>query len=156
MNDSTKRTIIRHIQTFLVLHVENHRRSYHGTYSSNRFHYNHILDVWFETHIAKLPSHVIVLLYGILVSQDVRLAIGSLVMDLKAAIILCSVLIFLLANRFYIQHVPPFISWIKYFSVTGYIFKLLLGSQVKSNEMYPCGGAMMGSGSFSNLKIFHR
>ncbi|KAE8733605.1 ABC transporter G family member 21 [Hibiscus syriacus] len=83
-----------------------------------------------------------VLLYGVLVSQGVGLAIGSVLMDLKKAAILCSVLvlIFLLAGGFYIQHVPTFISWIKYVSVTGYTFKLLLGSQFKPNETYPCGG----------------
>ncbi|GMJ11463.1 ATP-binding cassette G9 [Hibiscus trionum] len=100
-----------------------------------------------------------VLLYGVLVSQGVGLAIGSLVMDLKAATILCSVLmlIFLLAGGFYIQHVPPFISWIKYVSVTGYTFKLLLGSQFKPNETYPCGGDGGGDdviGKFCKVEDF--
>ncbi|XVF18933.1 hypothetical protein REPUB_Repub11eG0066300 [Reevesia pubescens] len=81
------------------------------------------------------------LLYGVLVSQGLGLALGALVMDLKSASILGSVivLLFLLVGGFYVQHVPPFISWIKYISINYYSFKLFLGSQYKPNDTYPCG-----------------
>ncbi|XVF18926.1 hypothetical protein REPUB_Repub11eG0065900 [Reevesia pubescens] len=82
-----------------------------------------------------------VLLYGVLVSQCLGLALGALVMDLKSASILGSVivLLFILVGGFFVQHVPPFISWIKYISINYYTFKLFLGSQYKPNDTYPCG-----------------
>ncbi|GMH24297.1 hypothetical protein Nepgr_026140 [Nepenthes gracilis] len=81
------------------------------------------------------------LLLSVLVSQGLGLALGAMVMDQKSATILGSVIMlsFLLAGGFYVQHVPDFISWIKYLSISQYTFKLLLGSQFKRGESYPCG-----------------
>ncbi|XVE50340.1 hypothetical protein DITRI_Ditri01bG0154500 [Diplodiscus trichospermus] len=96
------------------------------------------------------------LLFSVLVSQGLGLAIGALVMDLKLATILGSVLMLasLLAGGFYVQHVPPFISWIKYISVSHYTYKLFLGSQYKPNETYPCGnpGKVCLVGDFPSIK----
>ncbi|XP_022717046.1 LOW QUALITY PROTEIN: ABC transporter G family member 9-like [Durio zibethinus] len=96
------------------------------------------------------------LLFCVLVSQGIGLAIGALVMDQKTATILGSVIMstFLLAGGFYIQHVPPFISWIKYISISHYTYKLLLGSQYKPNETYPCGdpGKVCLVGDFPSIK----
>ncbi|GMJ05217.1 ATP-binding cassette G9 [Hibiscus trionum] len=82
-----------------------------------------------------------VLLLCVLVSQGMGLALGALVMDQKTAAILGSVitLAFLLAGGYYIQHVPGFISWIKYISISHYTYKLFLGSQYQANDTYPCG-----------------
>ncbi|KAA3453019.1 ABC transporter G family member 9-like [Gossypium australe] len=82
-----------------------------------------------------------VLLFSVLVSQGLGLALGAMVMDLKSATILGSVIMltFFLAGGYYIQHVPPFIAWIKYMSISHHTYKLLLGSQYKPNETYPCG-----------------
>ncbi|KAL6543250.1 ABC transporter G member 9 [Orobanche hederae] len=81
-----------------------------------------------------------VLLYSVLCSQGLGLAIGAAVMDQKSATVLGSVIMltFLLASGYYVQHVPSFISWIKYISISQYTFKLLLGSQYKPGETYPC------------------
>ncbi|KAL0406831.1 UNVERIFIED_CONTAM: ABC transporter G family member 9 [Sesamum latifolium] len=81
------------------------------------------------------------LLYSVLCSQGLGLAIGAAVMNQKSATILGSVIMltFLLASGYYVQHVPAFISWIKYISISQYTFKLLLGSQFKPGETYPCG-----------------
>ncbi|GJT26369.1 ABC transporter G family member 9-like protein [Tanacetum coccineum] len=51
-------------------------------------------------------------------AQTRRLALGALVMDLKSAVVLGSVIMlsFMLAGGYYVQNVPPFISWIKYAS----------------------------------------
>ncbi|KAL2483648.1 ABC transporter G family member 9 [Forsythia ovata] len=86
-------------------------------------------------------SGLFVLLYSILCSQGLGLAIGALVMDQKSATILGSVIMlsFLLASGYYVQHVPKFIRWIKYISISNYTFKLLLRSQYKPGETYPCG-----------------
>ncbi|KAL2944134.1 ABC transporter G family member 9 [Bienertia sinuspersici] len=82
------------------------------------------------------------LLLSIMVSQGLGLALGALVMDLKAATTLGSVIMltFLLGGGFYVQHIPNFIKWIKYLSVMNYNFKLLLGSQYKPGDKYPCDG----------------
>ncbi|KAI3466139.1 hypothetical protein Pfo_022802 [Paulownia fortunei] len=85
-------------------------------------------------------SGLFVLLYSVLCSQGLGLAIGAAVMDQKSATVLGSVIMltFLLASGYYVQHVPGFINWIKYISISQYTFKLLLGSQYKPGETYPC------------------
>ncbi|KAL1563685.1 ABC transporter G member 9 [Salvia divinorum] len=86
-------------------------------------------------------SGLLVLLYSVLCSQGLGLAIGAAVMDQKSATILGSVIMltFLLASGYYVQHVPIFISWIKYISISQYTFKLLLGSQYDNDQTYRCG-----------------
>ncbi|OMP04639.1 ABC transporter-like protein [Corchorus olitorius] len=82
-----------------------------------------------------------VVLFSVLVAQGLGLALGALVMDQKKATILGTVIMlaFLLAGGYYIQHVPAFISWLKYISISYHTYKLFLGSQYKPNETYPCG-----------------
>ncbi|KAH0707106.1 hypothetical protein KY289_012182 [Solanum tuberosum] len=81
------------------------------------------------------------LLYNVLVSQSLGLAIGAMVMDEKSATVLALVILisFTLAGGFYVQHVPRFIAWIKHISITQYAYKLLLGSQYSPGETYSCG-----------------
>ncbi|KAH0775394.1 hypothetical protein KY290_012531 [Solanum tuberosum] len=81
------------------------------------------------------------LLYNVLVSQSLGLAIGAMVMDEKSATVLALVILisFTLAGGFYVQHVPRFIAWIKHVSITQYAYKLLLGSQYSPGETYTCG-----------------
>ncbi|KAF5949715.1 hypothetical protein HYC85_011708 [Camellia sinensis] len=97
-----------------------------------------------------------VLLYSVLVSQGLGLALGAAVMDQKSATMLGSVIMlsFLLAGGYYVQHVPAFISWIKYISISQYTYKLLLGSQYKPNDTYPCGdtGTCL-VGEFPSIKL---
>nr|QVT92289.1 ABC transporter [Salvia miltiorrhiza] len=86
-------------------------------------------------------SGLFVLLYSVLCSQGLGLAIGAAVMDQKSATTLGSVIMltFLLASGYYVQHVPAFIAWIKYISISQYTFKLLLSSQYESDQIYRCG-----------------
>ncbi|KAL5986965.1 ABC transporter G member 9 [Asimina triloba] len=81
-----------------------------------------------------------VLLFGVIAAQGLGLAVGAVVMDLKAATTLGSVIMlaFLLAGGYYVQHVPAFISWIQYLSLSHYTYKLLLASQFSGHETYPC------------------
>ncbi|GKD61446.1 hypothetical protein Tco_1298955 [Tanacetum coccineum] len=46
---------------------------------------------------------------------------------------------FTLAGGYYVQNVPPFISWIKYVSISQHTYKLLLGSQYEKDQTYQCG-----------------
>ncbi|XP_026439341.1 ABC transporter G family member 9-like [Papaver somniferum] len=83
----------------------------------------------------------VAVLYTVLVSQGVGLAIGSMVMNIRSAAILAAVIVnaFFLVGGYYIRNVPSFIAWLKYLSITHHCYKLLLSSQYKSDEMYACG-----------------
>ncbi|XP_071705817.1 ABC transporter G family member 21-like [Rutidosis leptorrhynchoides] len=84
---------------------------------------------------------VLIILFNVLVSQGLGLALGAILMDLKQATTLSSVimLVFLLAGGYYIQLIPPFISWVKYISFSHYCYKLLVEVQYSKNEVYECG-----------------
>ncbi|XP_058103740.1 ABC transporter G family member 14 [Magnolia sinica] len=83
---------------------------------------------------------LLVVLYSVLVSQSLGLAIGAILMDVKQATTLASVttLVFLIAGGYYIQQIPPFIIWLKYLSFSFYCYKLLLGVQFTEDDYYEC------------------
>lgn len=85
-----------------------------------------------------------IVLYNVLVSQGLGLALGAILMDVKQATTLASVtmLVFLLAGGYYIQHILPFIAWLKYISFSHYCYKLLVGVQYSVTEVYECGMEM--------------
>lgn len=80
------------------------------------------------------------LLFNVLVAQGIGLAIGSVVMDLKSATTLASVIMLtsMLAGGFFVQRVPVFIRWIKYVSVAFHTFHLFVTSQYTSMDTYAC------------------
>lgn len=82
----------------------------------------------------------LVVLYNVLVSQSLGLAIGAILMDIKQATTLASVttLVFLIAGGYYVQQIPAFIVWLKYLSYSYYCYKLLLGVQYKEGDVYEC------------------
>ncbi|XP_042445609.1 ABC transporter G family member 14-like [Zingiber officinale] len=84
---------------------------------------------------------LLVLLLSVLVAQSLGLAFGALLMEIKQATTLASVttLVFLMAGGYYVQHIPPFIVWLKYLSYSFYCYKLLLGIQFSDGETYECG-----------------
>lgn len=84
---------------------------------------------------------MLVLLFSVLVSQGLGLAIGAVVMEQKSATILGSIIMqfFVLAGGYYVQNVPSFIAWIKHLSIGHHTYKLLLGSQYNGSDTYPCG-----------------
>ncbi|KAI3895423.1 hypothetical protein MKW92_021180 [Papaver armeniacum] len=81
------------------------------------------------------------LLYSVLVSQGMGLAIGAAIMHLQSAITFAAILVqmFSLVGGYYNQNVPAFLSWFRYISHNYYTFRLLLASQYESDEMYLCG-----------------
>ncbi|XP_074567110.1 ABC transporter G family member 9 [Curcuma longa] len=89
---------------------------------------------------ANFCANLAVVLLGVLAAQGFGLALGALVMNLKAATTLGSVLMlsFLLAGGFYVQNIPPFIAWIKYISLLYYTFKLQIISQYSAEDTYQC------------------
>ncbi|KAM1394951.1 hypothetical protein PS2_030512 [Malus domestica] len=94
------------------------------------------------------------LLLSVLVAQGMGLAIGALVMDQKKATVLASIIMlsFNLAGGYYVQHVPVFISWIKYISLSNYSYRLLLSSQYKNSDTYPCDCRVCSVGDFPTIK----
>ncbi|KAM1741115.1 hypothetical protein ACFX12_011281 [Malus domestica] len=82
-----------------------------------------------------------IVLYNVLVAQGIGLALGAILMDVKQGTTLASVttLVFLLVGGYYIQHMPPFIAWLKYISYSHYCYKLLVGVQYSVHEVYECG-----------------
>ncbi|KAG6385481.1 hypothetical protein SASPL_154316 [Salvia splendens] len=86
-------------------------------------------------------SGLFVILYNVLISQGLGLAIGAVVMDQQTATTLGSVIMlaFGLGSGFYVQHVPVFIAWVKYISINQYSLKLLLASQYEYDQTYNCG-----------------
>ncbi|KAI3849278.1 hypothetical protein MKX03_001677 [Papaver bracteatum] len=95
----------------------------------------------FKPTVGSFLETLAVVLYNVLVSQGLGLAIGSTIMNPRMGTVLGGILSqgFLLACGFYIRNVPSFISWIKYLSHNYYVYKLLLGSQYKNDDLYPCG-----------------
>ncbi|XP_004297158.1 PREDICTED: ABC transporter G family member 21 [Fragaria vesca subsp. vesca] len=81
-----------------------------------------------------------IVLFNVLVSQGLGLALGAILMDVKQGTTLASVtmLVFLLVGGYYIQHMPGFIAWLKYISFSHYCYKLLLGVQYSVKEVYEC------------------
>nr|DAD46025.1 TPA_asm: hypothetical protein HUJ06_004255 [Nelumbo nucifera] len=94
----------------------------------------------FKPSATSFMETLYVVLLSVMVSQGLGLAIGSIVMNPKAATVLGSVVIniFLLTGGYYIQKIPPFMEWIKYISISHYNYKLLLGAQYSADETYPC------------------
>ncbi|XP_014514290.1 ABC transporter G family member 21 [Vigna radiata var. radiata] len=84
---------------------------------------------------------LLIMLFNVLVSQGIGLALGAILMDVKQATTLASVtmLVFLLAGGYYIQQMPAFIAWLKYISFSHYCYKLLVAVQYPINEVYECG-----------------
>ncbi|XP_026397057.1 ABC transporter G family member 9-like [Papaver somniferum] len=84
---------------------------------------------------------LVVVLYTVLVSHGVGLAIGAVVMNFRSATTLAAVIVnaFFLVGGYYVRNVPSIIAWLKYVSVTYHSYKLLLSSQYKIDEMYACG-----------------
>lgn len=99
-----------------------------------------------------------IVLLNVLVAQGLGLALGAVLMDVKQATTFSSVLmlVFLLASGYYIQHIPLFIDWLRYISFSQYCYRLLVGVQYSSNDVYDCG---LGQGcwvyDFPAIKYLH-
>ncbi|KAE8713069.1 E3 ubiquitin-protein ligase PUB23-like [Hibiscus syriacus] len=125
--NARERTVLGNVSAIFVLHVENRIRSPHGAYSSHSFHH---ISYWMAglKPTAGNFLYTLSVLFYVLASQGMGLAIGALVMNQKTrpfsvqSSCLCSY-----SRGYYIQHIPGFISWIKYISLSHYTYKLLLG-----------------------------
>lgn len=64
----------------------------------------------------------------VVASQGVGFCIGAAMMDVQKATTLASVIVlaFMLAGGYFVQHIPPFIGWVKYISFQAHTYKILL------------------------------
>eukprot|EP00250_Pteridium_aquilinum_P010495 c19427_g2_i1 orf=309-2771(-) len=80
----------------------------------------------------------------VVASQGVGFFIGAAVMDVQKATTLASVIVlaFMLAGGYFVQHIPPFIGWVKYISFQAHTYKILLIIQhdVAMKQQYWMGG----------------
>ncbi|WVY99419.1 hypothetical protein V8G54_025489 [Vigna mungo] len=107
-----------------------------------------------KANVVNFVCTLLSLLLNVLVAQGLGLALGASVMDQKAATTLASVIMlsFLLAGGFYVQHVPKFIAWIKYISISYYTYQLFIGSQYSYGETYPCSTGQCRIVEFPSIK----
>ncbi|XP_076913677.1 ABC transporter G family member 9-like [Bidens hawaiensis] len=103
-----------------------------------------IITYWmagFKPNAGSFLYALVAVLLTVLVAQGLGLALSSIVMDLKSTTVLGGVITmtFTLTGGYYVQHVPVFVSWIKYVSISFYTYKLLLGSQYEHGQTYRCG-----------------
>ncbi|RLM60453.1 ABC transporter G family member 14 [Panicum miliaceum] len=97
-----------------------------------------------------------VVLYSVLVAQSLGLAIGAVLMDVKQGTTLASVvtMVFLIAGGYYVQHIPPFVAWLRWLNYSFYCYRLLLGIQFPNGGgYYDCGhGARCPVAEFPAIK----
>jgi len=97
-----------------------------------------------------------VVLYSVLVAQSLGLAIGAVLMDVKQGTTLASVItmVFLIAGGYYVQHIPPFVAWLRWLNYSFYCYRLLLGIQFPNGGgYYDCGhGALCPVAEFPAIK----
>ncbi|XP_066352953.1 ABC transporter G family member 14-like [Miscanthus floridulus] len=87
-----------------------------------------------------------VVLYSVLVAQSLGLAIGAVLMDVKQGTTLASVItmVFLIAGGYYVQHIPPFVAWLRWLNYSFYCYRLLLGIQFPNGGgYYDCGHGVL-------------
>lgn len=136
-----KREIIRDVQALLLLTSQNMWRTPHGARPSHVFRDHNLLDggVQSRGNILLLRALFVVLL-GVLAGQGLGLALSAVVLDQQLSTTIATVfmLTFQLSGGFFVQHVPWFIPWIKNLSLIQFSYKLLLSTQYKSGQMYPC------------------
>ncbi|KAJ1408520.1 ABC-2 type transporter [Sesbania bispinosa] len=116
-----------------------------------------IITYWMtglKANVVNFLYTLFTLLLNVLVSQGLGLAIGAIVMDLKSAITLGSLIMlcFQLAGGFFVQHVPKFIAWVKYISITYYTYQLFMGSQYDTSDTYPCSNGQCYVAEFPMIK----
>ncbi|XP_008805673.2 ABC transporter G family member 14-like [Phoenix dactylifera] len=98
-----------------------------------------------KPHPASFILSLLIVLFSVLVSQSLGLAMGALLMNVKQATTLASVttLVFLIAGGYYVQQIPPFIVWLKYLSYSFYCYKLLIGVQFSEEDYYECSPGVL-------------
>ncbi|KAK7405211.1 hypothetical protein VNO78_06410 [Psophocarpus tetragonolobus] len=93
-----------------------------------------------KANVVNFTYTLLTTLLNVLVSQGLGLAVGAIVLDQKSATTMASVvmLTFVLVGGYYVQHVPKFVAWLKYFSINYHVYHLLVGSQYVASDTYPC------------------
>ncbi|KAK9089170.1 hypothetical protein Scep_028252 [Stephania cephalantha] len=93
-----------------------------------------------KPNAANFLETLFVLLFSVLSSQGLGLAIGAIMSDLRSATTLGGIIIlsFNLVGGFFVAHVPNFMRWVQYISYNSHSYRLLLASQYKPDDVYEC------------------
>ncbi|KAK9092666.1 hypothetical protein Syun_027577 [Stephania yunnanensis] len=93
-----------------------------------------------KPNAANFFETLFVLLFSVLSSQGLGLAIGAIMSDLRSATTLGGIIIlsFNLVGGFFVAHVPNFMRWVQYISYNSHSYRLLLASQYKPDDVYEC------------------
>ncbi|XP_059454070.1 ABC transporter G family member 22-like [Corylus avellana] len=101
--------------------------------------------VGLKLSFAAFSLTLLTIFLSIVAAQGLGLAIGAAFMDVKKATTLASIVVmtFMLSGGFFVQKVPPFMSWIRYASFNYHTYRLLLKIQ------YGCSGSSVSGSSSS-------
>ncbi|KAL6205011.1 hypothetical protein ACLB2K_022276 [Fragaria x ananassa] len=156
--DARKGAVFWHLQTFLLFHVKEIVSDLPMELVLPTLLF--LTIKYWCTGLKPTVGHflhaLLVLLLSVSVAQGLGLALGALVMDHELAMTLGTVfmLSFQLVGGFFVQQVPRFIAWLKYLSFVHYSYKLLLGSQYKADETYPCdNGGVCVIADYPSIKM---
>ncbi|KAH7420460.1 hypothetical protein KP509_13G008600 [Ceratopteris richardii] len=120
----------------------------------------HII-VYFMAHLRPSISAFFLTFFTILLSttasQGMGIAIGALMMDLKKATTLASIVLltFMLSGGFFVQSIPSFIAWIRYISYNYHTFRLLATVQYGHGSQYFNCDTSTGCQKVEEASIFH-
>ncbi|XP_059669718.1 ABC transporter G family member 26 [Cornus florida] len=114
----------------------------------------------FKRTIPTFFSTLAAILLIAITSQGAGELFGAAVLSIKRAGMIASLILmlFLLTGGYYVQHIPPFMQWLKYLSFMFYGFRLLLKVQYSGDELYECeskGGCrtLQSSPSFDTVNL---
>ncbi|KAK6134055.1 hypothetical protein DH2020_032200 [Rehmannia glutinosa] len=136
-----QRTFLWNVPSLILLHRTNNWRLTNGACSPNHIRNNCILDGWPKTFPRHIPLDPLGRPPQCARCTESRASPWRDSNGRKTGTTLSSVLmlVFLLASGYYIQHIPPFIDWLKYVSFSQYCYRLLVGVQYSDNDVYDCG-----------------
>lgn len=83
---------------------------------------------------------VLTIFLTVVTAQGLGLFIGAMMMDVQKATTFASVVVlaFMLTGGFFVQHIPPFIAWMKYLSFQAHVYKILIQLQYSHETSSDC------------------
>ncbi|XP_031284692.1 ABC transporter G family member 22-like [Pistacia vera] len=98
------------------------------------------LMVGLRPNFAAFSLTMLTVFLSIIASQGLGLVLGAAFLDVKKATTLASVVVmtFMLSGGYFVQHVPYFMTWVRYISFNYHSYRLLLKIQFNCSDSGPC------------------
>ncbi|KAJ0086639.1 hypothetical protein Patl1_08114 [Pistacia atlantica] len=98
------------------------------------------LMVGLRPNFAAFSLTMLTVFLSIIASQGLGLVLGAAFLDVKKATTLASVVVmtFMLSGGFFVQHVPYFMTWVRYISFNYHSYRLLLKIQFNCSDSGRC------------------